>query len=129
MVASGFAIREIPISSEPSISRDTCRKIRGSRKSENRGSRRQEPLACWNRDSRYPDGSFKPSIYRDTCQRIPRSRGSALRDFQRQRNCCIRNHDFAISDIMTRSELSIHTGQVSGIGRKSQIGKSEFSRA
>jgi hypothetical protein len=30
--------------------------------------------------------------------------------------------------IPTRSEPSVHTGQVSGIGQKSQIGISEFSK-
>jgi hypothetical protein len=42
-------------------------------------------------------------------------------------NLCTKESRYAI--FPTRSESSIHMGQVSGIGRKSPIGKSEFSRS
>jgi hypothetical protein len=54
-VHSRIAKRDFPIGSGPSIVRDACQEIPGSRGSGNRGFRRQRNLVAGNRDPRYPD--------------------------------------------------------------------------
>jgi hypothetical protein len=51
----GIAIRDIPMSSEPSIVEDACQEIQRSRASENRSFRAQRNLVIRNRDPRFTD--------------------------------------------------------------------------
>jgi hypothetical protein len=65
-----IAIRDIPTSPEPSISKDMCQEILRSQSSVNQSFRRQETLAIWNHDPRYPDGRVVWAIVGDSGRQV-----------------------------------------------------------
>ena len=71
-----------------------------------------------------------PSISEDAWQEISEGRSSAYRESAYRGFECIEFSPLGVTirDLPMRSEPSVHTGQVSEIGRKSQIGKSTFPR-